>query len=174
MAEKEVSLYEAFMLRNDIKEQLNLAKNRVFDNLSYLENEDSNFIENTKKKFGDSYKTVEDSLNSLEIINNIIENANIENKKLIYKIDTINSMITFLTDLSNKIRYLPKFETEYNKDSVPVKIKNSILMDSDNIQDIIQRLKLDKREVEKELNSSNARIKVTIPFYDSPKNEETE
>lgn len=167
-----MSLYEAFMLRNDLKDQLNTAISNSMECLYFTEGDQDISKENLNKKYLAYNSTINGTINSIEVINLIIEDANKENKELIYKINSFNTLIKYYEDVYSNLKNLKKYDKDFINGTL-VKLENIIAVDKESIQKLIQNLKMNKREVEKILNSNNARIKVQVPIEDDKSEEST-
>lgn len=163
-----MTLAEAFMLRNDLKKEIEDFK-RPFETPDYLwrtKDFEKTYIDGYTYKPSTSYEAVLDRIQQLQRLNTAIEKANVENIDLLQEIQALGAKIAFLETIIQNIRRYPgSVAKERTYDSVKgvwedIIVEYELLIDVDLVKKEYEKCKKRKRELEKHLQKNNFRIEI--------------
>jgi hypothetical protein len=168
-----MNINEAFRLRNRLKDSIRDLKGMV-DNAEYEKSEGGK--ENTwrldGKTLNETIEATDTLMDLLCALNEAIENANVENRLDLVRMEAIKQKLAFYSDIVQKCRKGKKFEYEYPEgysSEKTIKVAKVLVLDQPYMVEKYNALKIESVQLEANLARQNAKIKVE---FDASKIEE--
>lgn len=165
-----ITLAEAFMLRNDLKKEIEVLKSLLVVGRTQLWQDKScpkTFIENVTFHPEESYNKVCALMDKLCKLNIAIANANSANNEILQKLQTLSAKIALQETIVRLAMEFPGTHVKeqiYNRDGTVTDIEKDyqLLIDPSDIKMQLEASKRAKRAFEKDLHKNNYRIEIDI------------